>query len=142
MNFRFRPPAPLLLILLVPLLAGVARAAPKAGGESASFDPIFFVELGAVLIGLSALARLALKMGLTPIPFYLVAGLFLGQGGVVKLPLSQEFLHTASEIGVVLLLFMLGLEYSADELLGSLKRGARAGALDFALNFRPDSCSL
>jgi CPA2 family monovalent cation:H+ antiporter-2 len=142
MNFRFHPRLPGSFLVFVALalclaLSGAARAAGKSDGQGAAFDPIFFVELGAVLLGLSALARLALKMGLTPIPFYLVIGLFLGQGGVLKLPLSEEFLHTASEIGVVLLLFMLGLEYSADELLGSLKRGARAGGLDFVLNFLP-----
>jgi CPA2 family monovalent cation:H+ antiporter-2 len=96
-----------------------------------------FIELGAIVIGLSLLARLALRMGLTPIPFYLIAGLFFGSGGVHTLSLSSEFVRVEAEIGVILLLFMLGLEYSATELSSSLKRGFRAGVLDGVLNFLP-----
>ena len=42
-----------------------------------------------------------------------------------------------AEIGVLLLLFMLGLEYSGDELKKSLRAGLPAGVVDFVLNFTP-----
>lgn len=96
-----------------------------------------FLELGIIVLGLSILARGALRLGFTPIPFYLIAGLIFGVGGVYQLPLANEFLSVGSEIGVVLLLFMLGLEYSGPELSGSLQRGFKSGILDGALNFLP-----
>ena len=96
-----------------------------------------FIELGAVIIGLSILARVALKLGLTPIPFYLIAGVFFGRGGFNELQISNDFINVASEIGVVLLLFMLGLEYNGQELSSSLKRGFKSGVLDAVLNFSP-----
>lgn len=105
--------------------------------EALSHVAALFMELGAVVLGLSALARLALHIGLTPIPFYLVAGVFFGKGGFHPLPLTNDYIGTSSEIGVVLLLFMLGLEYNGAELSEGLKRGARGGALDMALNFIP-----
>ena len=42
-----------------------------------------------------------------------------------------------AEIGVVLLLLMLGLEYSAGELVGNLRAAAPAGLLDCLLNALP-----
>jgi CPA2 family monovalent cation:H+ antiporter-2 len=42
-----------------------------------------------------------------------------------------------AEIGVVLLLVMLGLEYSAGELVGNLRSGAPTGAYDAVLNALP-----
>ena len=95
------------------------------------------LELGAVLIGLAILARLALRVGLPTIPLYLVAGLAFGRGGVLPLVTTQGFIETGSEIGLILLLFMLGLEYSAAELLRTMRRTAPAGLLDVALNFAP-----
>jgi CPA2 family monovalent cation:H+ antiporter-2 len=96
-----------------------------------------FIELGAVIIGLSILARLATKLGLTPIPFYLVAGVCFGAGGFHALPVAEEFIGTAAEIGVILLLFMLGLEYTGEELSVGLKRGFKSGIVDAVLNFLP-----
>jgi CPA2 family monovalent cation:H+ antiporter-2 len=95
------------------------------------------LELGAVLIGLAILARLSLRVGLPTIPLYLVAGLAFGRGGVLPLVTTQGFIETGSEIGLILLLFMLGLEYPASELLETMRRSAPAGLLDVALNFAP-----
>ena len=108
-----------------------------SAADNLAHTAALFIELGAIVVGLSVLARLALKMGLTPIPFYLIAGVFFGSGGVHSLSLTSEFVRVEAEIGVVLLLFMLGLEYSATELSGSLRRGFRAGVLDGVLNFLP-----
>jgi CPA2 family monovalent cation:H+ antiporter-2 len=96
-----------------------------------------FVELGAVILLLSLLARIAMRAGLTPIPLYLLAGLALGRGGLVELSLTEDFIGLAAEIGVILLLFMLGLEYSGEELSTGLRRGLRGGILDMALNLTP-----
>ena len=96
-----------------------------------------FVELGAAIVGLAILARLANRWGFSAIPLYLIAGLAFGNGGLAPLHFSSEFIRVGGEIGVLLLLFMLGMEYSGDELKTSLRRGLTAGLLDFVLNFTP-----
>src|SRR5512144_1794451 len=94
-----------------------------------------FTELGVVIIGLSLLTRLASRWGFSAIPLYLLAGLAFGNGGILPLRFSEEFVHIGAEIGVILLLFMLGLEYSGEELLANLKTALPAGIIDFVLNF-------
>ncbi|AUZ86867.1 cation/H(+) antiporter [Arthrobacter agilis] len=95
------------------------------------------IELGAILLFLGILGRLAGRIGLSPIPLYLIGGLFFGQGGFIELDGVIEFSEVASEIGVVLLLLMLGLEYTAKELVTGLRQSWLAGIVDFALNFTP-----
>jgi CPA2 family monovalent cation:H+ antiporter-2 len=95
------------------------------------------IELGAVVFCLGLLARLAGRIGMSPIPLYLVGGLCFGAGGVVELSGMKEFSHLAGEIGVILLLLMLGLEYTATELVTGLRRSWKGGILDFVLNFVP-----
>ncbi len=96
-----------------------------------------FIELGAIVLGLSLLARLSHRFGLSPIPFYLLAGLAFGEGGIAPLDLSRDFIELTSEIGVVLLLLALGLEYSSDELRHGLRTGLPVGGFDLAVNFSP-----
>src|SRR3954469_15309429 len=83
------------------------------------------------------IGRMGRRAGLSPIPLYLLAGLFFGHGGFVPLSASEEFISVGAEIGVILLLVMLGLEYSASELVGNLRSAAPAGAIDAALNALP-----
>jgi CPA2 family monovalent cation:H+ antiporter-2 len=96
-----------------------------------------FIELGAAVIGLALLARLAHRLGFSAIPLYLLGGLAFGNGGLLPLRFTQEFIHVGAEVGVILLLFMLGLEYTGEELRANLRSGFAAGALDFLLNFPP-----
>ena len=98
---------------------------------------LLLIEVGALLLGMSLLGRLALLIGISPIPFYLVLGLAFGEGGIVPLDASAEFLEIGSEIGVILLLALLGLEYTASELFDSLKSARTAGLVDAALNALP-----
>ena len=95
------------------------------------------IEVGALLLGLSLLGRLAIKFGQSPIPLYMTAGLVFGAGGLLPLQASTDFLSSGAELGVVLLLVMLGLEYSPTELVGNLKSSARAGVWDALLNAIP-----
>ncbi len=60
-----------------------------------------------------------------------------GNGGLIPLNLSVSFIQVGAEIGVLLLLFMLGLEYSGQQLRNTLRSGVSAGILDLALNFPP-----
>jgi CPA2 family monovalent cation:H+ antiporter-2 len=95
------------------------------------------VELGIVILGLGLLGALAIRLNVSPIPLYLLAGLAFGAGGLVPLATSETFISTGAEIGVILLLFTLGLEYTADELVGTLRSAAPIGLLDIALNATP-----
>ncbi len=95
------------------------------------------LELGLLFIGLSLLGLLARRLGLSPIPFVLVAALALGDGGLIGLETSTPFLETAAEIGVVLLLLTLGLEFNASELTASLRRHGPSGLVDIVVNFPP-----
>jgi CPA2 family monovalent cation:H+ antiporter-2 len=96
-----------------------------------------FIELGVVLVGLALLARFANRLGFSAIPLYLLAGLAFGNGGLLPLNVSEEFTHIGAEMGVLLLLFMLGLEYTGEDLKKNLRTGFPSGVVDFALNFSP-----
>ena len=98
---------------------------------------ILLIEVGALLFALGMLGRLGRRVGLSPIPLYLLAGLAFGQGGLLPLSASEEFIEVGAEIGVILLLVMLGLEYSAAELVANLRASAPAGAVDMLLNALP-----
>jgi monovalent cation:H+ antiporter-2, CPA2 family len=97
----------------------------------------FFVELGAVILSLGVLARLAGIIGLSPVPFYLLAGLAFGSGGLIPLVTTRDFIQTGAQIGVVLLLLVLGIEYSAAELVANLRTHASTGVIDLVLNSVP-----
>ena len=96
-----------------------------------------FIEIGAVVLGLAVLARLAGLVQITPVPLYLIAGLVVGVGGPITLDVSEDFIAVAAEIGVLLLLFSLGLEYSDTELKGGLRTGVPPGLLDMVCNAVP-----
>ena len=98
---------------------------------------LILIEVGALLLGMSLLGRLALRIGISPIPFYLVVGLLFGEGGFIPFDASEDFFEVGSEIGVILLLALLGLEYTAQELFANLTQSKAAGLLDAALNAVP-----
>ena len=95
------------------------------------------IEVGALLVGLGFLSRLATRIGISPIPLYLVFGLVVGSLGILSQGESTEFLEIGSELGVILLLVMLGLEYSASELVTNLKQSKKAGLHDIVANGAP-----
>jgi len=100
-------------------------------------DVSLLLELGGLLFGLGVVGRLAARVGLSPIPLYLLAGLAVGRGGIHPLVTSRSFVETGAKIGVVLLLLLLGLEYTADELVSTLRAQAPSGVVDLLLNAVP-----
>lgn len=92
------------------------------------------LEIGLVILLLSLVARLAGALGISAMPLYVLAGLALGEGGLIPVVTATEFLEVGAEIGVVLLLLMLGVEYRADELVEGLRRTASLAAVDVVLN--------
>lgn len=95
------------------------------------------IELGAVILGLGILGRFAGRLGISAIPLYLLAGLAFGEGGLLPLATSEEFIDVGAEIGVILLLLLLGLEYTAQELVSNLKAQTWGGLVDLVLNALP-----
>ena len=100
-------------------------------------DPMLFAELGAVLLTLAVAARLSDSLGFSPIPLYLLAGLVLGALADGPITFDDEVVAIGADIGLVLLLFMLGLEYTGSELTGHLRSSYRSGVVDLVLNFTP-----
>ncbi|MFN3257511.1 MAG: cation:proton antiporter [Ilumatobacter sp.] len=105
-----------------------------AGSSEAA---LAFLEVGAVVLGLAILARFAGRIGITAVPLYLLAGLAFGDGGIAQIDVSEDFISLAAEIGVLLLLFALGLEYTESELKDGLRTGVPPGLVDMLANGLP-----
>jgi len=94
-------------------------------------------ELGSVLVGLGIAAYIATRIRISVVPIFLIAGLFFGTGGLFELELSDSFLDLGAQWGAILLLLLLGLEYSAEELFDSVKKRKSPGIVDLLINFIP-----
>jgi len=83
------------------------------------------LEAFALAAGLLALgAALVHRFGFPPLPVYLLAGLLVGE----RLPV--EDLEPLPSLGLLLLLFSVGLEFGPDRLKGLSERAVRAGVFD------------
>lgn len=103
----------------------------------AGFDAFILAEMGAILIVLGVLAFIATKNKISVVPLFIVVGLAFGEGGLIPIGLSEDFLFVGAQIGAILLLLLLGLEYSAREIGESLKASWRIGVYDILLNATP-----
>lgn len=92
--------------------------------------------LGAALLLAGLFARAGRSIGLPTIPFFIVAGIIFGPQtpGFVVLE-DPDAIHLLAMLGLVLLLFHLGIEFSINELLGGGRRLLWAGGSYIALNF-------
>ena len=95
------------------------------------------MELGVIMLTLAVLGRFALRIGIPTIPLFLLAGLFFGNGGIIPVDEAQPFIEIGASLGVIFLLFMLGLEYTPQELKHSMKTNVFAGVLDGLINVIP-----
>lgn len=118
----------------MPILAGVRFSVEAAQPHHAS---AVLIELGIVLLVLAGVGRIAARIGLPSVPLYLLAGLLMGEGGLIKVDAGEEFLAIGAQIGVVLLLLLLGLEYTPADLKQGLKTTWLAGILDGLANTLP-----
>jgi CPA2 family monovalent cation:H+ antiporter-2 len=92
--------------------------------------------LGAALLAAGLSARIGRRFGLPAIPFFIVAGIMAGPNtpGFVLLERPED-LHLLAMLGLVLLLFHLGLEFSVNDLVSGGRQLAWAGGSYIALNF-------
>lgn len=93
------------------------------------------VGLGAVVLLAGLLARLGRRVGLPSIPCYMLVGILFGPGtpGPVLVE-HPEDLAVLAALGLVLLLFHLGVEFPVEQVLGSGRRLFIAAAFYIGLN--------
>lgn len=111
--------------------AGPLGLLAAAGGETGRE----LVALGAALLIAGVLARAGRRIGLPTIPLFMAAGILTGPytpGPVlIRDPADLGLLTT---LGLILLLFHLGLEFSLDDLLAGGRRLLVAGAVYLVVN--------
>ena len=100
------------------------------------------LEVGIALTAVALAGALANRVGLSVIPAYIVVGILVGPnppssvfGVSLNLVSDSEFIQLLAELGIVFLLFFLGLEFSVDQLLRDRRRISAAGVVDFGVNF-------
>ena len=93
-------------------------------------------QLAVTIAVLGVLGLIASRFGLSAIPAYLLAGLLLGPNEPKFLSLIQqsEVTEFVAEIGLVFLLFFLGLEFTLGRLARSRRHAVVGGTIDFAVN--------
>jgi monovalent cation:H+ antiporter-2, CPA2 family len=95
-------------------------------------DPSFLRELIIVLTATIAIVFVFQKLRLPNIVGFLLTGVIIGPHGF-QLIQSVDQVETLAEIGVVLLLFTIGLEFSLETILSVQRRVVWAGLLQVAL---------
>jgi len=93
-------------------------------------------QLAVTVAVLGALGLVASRVGLSAIPAYLLAGLLLGPNEPRFLSVIEpsEVTSFVAELGVIFLLFFLGLEFSLERLLRSGRHLGLGGSLDLVVN--------
>jgi CPA2 family monovalent cation:H+ antiporter-2 len=97
---------------------------------------VTLAELSVTVALLGALGLVAARFGLSAIPAYLLAGLLLGPNEPKELALVRpsEVTEFVAEIGIVFLLFFLGLEFTTGRLARSRRHVFVGGAIDLGVN--------
>ncbi len=93
-------------------------------------------ELAITVAVLAALGLVANRFGLSAIPAYLLAGILLGPHTPETFALVQpsEVTEFVAELGLVFLLFFLGLEFSFDRLMRTGRHIGLGGSIDLVVN--------
>lgn len=99
--------------------------------------PILFLGFGLLLLGLGIASRIAHRFGLSAVPFYLMLGLAFGTGGFYDIDAGGDFVPVVAELGLILLLLLLGLEFSARQLVDTTRTQLPSGIVDLVLNATP-----
>jgi CPA2 family monovalent cation:H+ antiporter-2 len=92
----------------------------------------FLLGAGAVLLALALAGMGARVLGQSVIPAYILMGM-----GLRGARLDEHLVEVLATLGVVLLLFFMGLEFSLGALLRARRRIVRDGSVDFLVCFPP-----
>jgi CPA2 family monovalent cation:H+ antiporter-2 len=93
-------------------------------------------DLAVTVAVLGVLGFIASRFGLSAIPAYLLAGLLLGpnEPEILSLIEPSEVTSFVAELGIVFLLFFLGLEFTLDRILRSGRHVVTGGVVDLVVN--------
>lgn len=93
------------------------------------------VAVGGAFLAAGVLARLGRRIGLPTIPFFMAAGVIFGPNTPgIALVEHPEDLELLAALGLIMLLFHLGLEFSLGDLLAGGRRLLGVGAIYLLLN--------
>lgn len=86
-----------------------------ASGPVAAGTPPFFAEVAALLVATALVAYVGQRFGILPIVSFLLTGALIGPHalGLVQ---DEALIEAAAEVGVILLLFTIGIEFSLEKL--------------------------
>ena len=101
------------------------------------------LDVGLMFASLAAVGWGANRLGQSVIPFYIVTGMVASRYVFGRLPIAggdlyiaeTEFIAVGAELGIVFLLFFLGLEFNLDRLLDRRRQIGTAGTIDAVINF-------
>jgi monovalent cation:H+ antiporter-2, CPA2 family len=102
------------------------------GFLASSATPPFLVEGAALLVAAAVIAYICYRIGLVPIIGFLVAGVVIGPYGLGVVA-NRELVDAVAEIGVILLLFTIGLEFSLERLAKIFRLILGGGSLQVGL---------
>ncbi|KAB2953110.1 cation:proton antiporter [Heliorestis acidaminivorans] len=88
------------------------------------------LSAGLILLLLFISGFVGLRMKIPNVVFFILIGILLG--GLIT---DSHLIHFAGEIGIVLLFFMLGMEFPIKQLMSVAKKVLKAGVLDVMLSF-------
>jgi CPA2 family monovalent cation:H+ antiporter-2 len=93
------------------------------------------LALGGAFLAAALFARLGRRVGLPTIPLFMLAGLLLGPytPGIALVEDPSDF-GLLSSLGLILLLFYLGLEFHLNDLIGGGRKLVSAGVLYLVIN--------
>ncbi len=92
-------------------------------------------QLAIILVAVAAAALLGERLRFSAMPLFIIAGILLGPYDPFSSAIVQGApLYLISELGIILLLFYLGLEFSLDRLLQAWHLVAKGGVIDIVVN--------
>ena len=94
--------------------------------------PPFLVQAVAIVGAAALVAYISQRLGLVPIVGFLIAGIVIGPHAL-KLVDDPALVNASAEIGVILLLFTIGIEFSLDRLREMGRQAAVGGGLQVGL---------
>ena len=102
------------------------------------------LTVGALFAAIAAVSILAARLGTSVIPLYIVTGMLVSPAVAGELVIAGtdvpaiqtgEFVEIGAELGIVFLLFFLGLEFNLERLVADRARIVSAGTIDLLVNF-------
>ncbi|MEL7564584.1 MAG: cation:proton antiporter [Dehalobacterium sp.] len=99
------------------------------------------LEIGLALALMSLAGHLAVKLRFSIVPLLIIAGMIVGPHAPHFGPVDFRFIHSASlinfmgRLGILFLLFYLGLEFSISRLLKARRSIAVSGVIYMSINF-------